>query len=151
MLSRNRKPQRNDYSVEAEQLFLHFAQAYELEHRPIKAPVEMLWEFPIQSRLHIPITVGLQNGDELNFGIPGFWSYFFPFSSVCTQFESLLHAWIAGTARIVNRGKLKARRLEVLEYGNWKNIYSAWPGGTWPYSSSIVRNEPCFLRIQMKR
>ena len=80
--------------------------------------------FRTQAGLTLPITLGLQNGDELNFGVADFWSYFFPFPDVATQFEEIIDAWVAGTARIAVFGQ-RGRVLEVCEGGQWRSVYSA--------------------------
>ena len=80
------------YTDEATALFSRFAQRHELVHLEIHAPTEVLWELPIQKGLSIPLTLCLQNRDELNFGVPGFWSYFFPFPNVAEDFEGHLEA-----------------------------------------------------------
>ncbi|MDP2046859.1 MAG: Sua5/YciO/YrdC/YwlC family protein [Deltaproteobacteria bacterium] len=36
--------------------------------------------------MSLPLTLGLQNSDELNFGVADFWSYFFPFDDVAREF-----------------------------------------------------------------
>jgi len=82
------------YTDEATALFSRFAKRHGLHHLEIDAPVEVLWEFPIQTGLSLPLTLGLQNNDELNFGVPGFWSYFFPFPRIAEEFESCLDAWL---------------------------------------------------------
>lgn len=66
-------PPMTDYTQEATALFAHFAERHRLAHivEP-DAPIEMLWEFPEQRGLSLPITLGLQNGDELNFGVVDF-------------------------------------------------------------------------------
>jgi hypothetical protein len=84
------------YADEATALFDRFAQRHELDHLEVDAPADVLWEFPIQKGLGLPLTLCLQNWDELNFGVPGFWSYFFPFPNVAEEFESHLDAWFQG-------------------------------------------------------
>ena len=68
-----------DFTGQAEALFTRFAErhglTYDSDH---SAPVEVLWSFPTQDALILPITLCLQNGDELNFGVADFWCYLFP-------------------------------------------------------------------------
>lgn len=114
-----------DYSEEATALFARFAERHRLIYTvEPDAPIEVLWEFPKQHGLTIPITLGLQNGDELNFGVAGFWSNFFPFEKSAPTFERALEAWVAGDARIV-RVALGGRALQLFEGGRWKTIYRA--------------------------
>jgi hypothetical protein len=114
-----------DYSKEAAALFARFAERHELVYivEP-DAPIEVLWEFPEQKRLSFPITLGLQNGDELNFGVAGFWSNFFPFGQSASTFERALDAWVVGDARVV-RVALGGRALQLCDSGGWKTIYRA--------------------------
>ncbi|HEU0045585.1 hypothetical protein [Sphingomonas sp.] len=114
-----------DYSDEATALFTRFAEAHRLAYSvDPNAPIEVLWEFPTQDGLSLPITLGLQNGDELNFGVAGFWSYFFPFERSAPQFERLLDAWAGGEARVV-LAALGGRALQLLDKGQWKTVYRA--------------------------
>lgn len=97
--------------------------------------MEVCWTFPEQEKLFLPVTLGLSNCDELNFGASDFWSYFLPFERVADRFERILHAWVAGDARIAimrGRGSL----LQVREEGGWKSVYGAngclFPIRRWP-------------------
>lgn len=78
----------------------------------------------MQPGLSTPITLGLQNLDELNFGVGEFWSYFFPFGEVAAEFEHILDAWVAGSARVAVTGR-HSGRLQLLEGSKWKTVYSA--------------------------
>lgn len=114
-----------DYSEEATALFTRFAERHRLTYSVTPdAPIEVLWDFPAQNGLWLPITLGLQNGDELNFGVAKFWSYFFPFERSAAIFEQTLDAWIAGEARIAHVA-LGGLALQLLESGRWKTIYRA--------------------------
>ena len=114
-----------DYSEEAAALFARFAEKHRLAYSvEPDAPIEVLWEFPKQQGLSFPITLGLQNGDELNFGVADFWSNFFPFEKSASTFERALDAWVVGDARIV-RVALGGRALQLLDSGRWKTIYRA--------------------------
>jgi len=112
-------------------------------HLEIEAPVEVLWEFPIQTGLSLPLTLGLQNNDELNFGVPGFWSYFFPFPRIAEEFESCLDAWLMGQARIVRRRRFariaSSSILEVRKDSEWKTVYRDF-GGDWPHAADVIQN-----------
>ncbi len=115
-----------DWHIEqATILFTRFAEKHGLTYEvEPNAPIEVLWSFPIQGALSVPITLGLQNGDELNLGIAEFWSYFFPFEDVFAQFERILDAWIDGNARLV-LVRLGGRALQIRDKGEWKTIYRA--------------------------
>lgn len=124
--SRFRRPQ-PDFTDEAEELFTRFAQRHQLSYEVTDAPVEIMWEFPVQAGLSLPIILALQNGDELNFGVGEFWSYFFPYPKQYTEFERILDRWMEGRARVISRAGFlwQTRDLEVLEDGEWKTTYRA--------------------------
>ncbi|WP_157123851.1 hypothetical protein [Allosphingosinicella indica] len=128
---------RRDYSEEAQALFKRFAERHGLIYIvETDAPIEVCWTFPEQPKLSMAMTLGLQNCDELNFGISDFWSYFFPFEKIADEFERMLDAWVVGDARVAvmyGRGRL----LQVRKGQQWKAIYGAngclfafrrWPG-----------------------
>jgi hypothetical protein len=133
---------RKDYTTEAVELFARFADNHRLAYAVLDAPVEVLWEFPVQDGLTLPVTLGLQNNDELNFGVPGFWSYFFPYPSVHTAFAETLDAWVVGRARIHNRGYWRGRVLEILTASGWTRIYTAHMPIRWRHATKIIQNRP---------
>lgn len=121
-----------DFTIEAEALFQRFAERYGLRYIvQLDAPIEVLWEFPAQPKLSLPLTLGLQNGDELNFGVSGFWSYFFPYQTVAEHFESILDAWVEGRARVGFTGRW-SRILQVRKGDTWETMYRAG-GCIWPF------------------
>jgi hypothetical protein len=122
------------------ELFSRFAERHGLAYSPVNAPVEVLWEFPVQNGLTLPLTLGLQNNDELNFGVPGFWSFFFPFSAVHTAFNDAIDAWVEGRARIINRGWWRGRSLEVLSESDWTSIYRAHMLTRWGHATKVIQN-----------
>lgn len=130
-----------DFTSEAESLFATFALrhglAYEIDD---KAPVEVCWRFPAQPGLSEPIILGLQNGDELNFGVGKFWSYFFPFLERVDEFARVLDAWVGGEARVISR--VFSEDLQLRDGDRWRKVYSA--GRIWPELGArrIVRNCP---------
>ena len=114
-----------DYTKEADALFKRFANRHELQYSVTPdAPIEVMWEFPEQPKLSLPIILGLQNLDELNFGVSDFWSYFFPFPDVAEHFESILDAWVKGEARMGTTGR-HSRILQVRKDELWETVYSA--------------------------
>jgi hypothetical protein len=114
-----------DYTQEAEALFARFADRHGLNHEvDADVPMEVCWTFPVQEKLTHPITLGLQNGDELNFGVSDFWSFFFPFETVSGRFESILDAWVIGEARVAVTGPF-GRVLQLLEGDRWTSVYRA--------------------------
>lgn len=116
---------RDDYTGQAEALFRRFAERHGLTFEVQEGvPIEVCWTFPEQPKLSLPLTLGLQNGDELNFGVSDFWSYFFPFANVAIEFERFLDAWVEGTARVVVTGR-RSRLLQVRENDRWKTVYGA--------------------------
>jgi hypothetical protein len=141
---------RVDYAREAIALFTRFSQrhglSYAVKEEAVldQAGVDVWWEFPVQNKLCWPITLMLQNFDELSFGVPGFWSYLFPFSSVADKFESYIDAWVAGEARIVRRpGRWRITSisdLEIFSGGKWTRVYSGG-GDAWPHQNIMtIRN-----------
>ena len=116
-----------DFTRQAAALFARFASKHGLTYVEGNAPVELLWEFPVQSKLTHRIVLCLQNNDELNFGVGGFWSYFFPFEDKHVEFEKVIDKWVEGNARIVSRAGVLIQTLElqVLENGHWNTAYAA--------------------------
>lgn len=113
------------YIDEATELFERFAARHELIYRVEDQPeVHLLWTFPVQPKLALEVTLGLQNLDELNFGVERFWCYFFPFEQVAERFEAILDAWVKGRARIGVVGQW-GRLLQLHENDAWQIAYSA--------------------------
>lgn len=136
--------ERIDCTAEAEALFRRFAERHGLRYEvETGVPMEACWTFPEQPKLSMPLTLGLQNRDELNFGVSDFWSCFFPFEKVADRFEHILDAWIAGNARIAVTG-FRGRLLQVREGARWKTVYAA-NGCLFPFRWTPLRfvaNEP---------
>ena len=90
-------------------------------------PIEVLCEL---SREGWPgkLVLGLQNGDELNFGIDDFWSFFFPFQEVKSLFRKTAAGWLSGRSRLVYfyRGQrlLKIELQVKMEGGSWQRVYT---------------------------
>lgn len=113
-----------DYTPEAEALFGRLAERYKLEFVVERGvPMELLWAFPVQPHLSRPITLGLQNLDELNFGVGDLWTYFFPFPDHAERFEQIVGSWIEGNGRVAVTGG-KSCNLQLLEGAVWKTVYS---------------------------
>ena len=131
-----------DYTREPEALFHCFADRHGLFYRVEAEPMEVCWTFPEQPKLSLPVTLGLQNSDELNFGVDDFWSYFFPFERVEGKFERILDAWVRGDARVAIVGPI-ARILQVRNGWRWKSVYHAnrfLP--IWRPAFRTIRNDP---------
>ncbi len=109
-------------------MFARFAARHELAYWVLEAPVELLWEFPVQPKLRHRIVLGLQNNDELNFGVGEFWSYFFPYTDKHAEFENLIDKWVEGNARILPKPGRIAQTLElqVSQDGVWRTAYAAF-------------------------
>ena len=131
----------HDYTQEAKVLFAAFADRYGLIYDVDEAaPVEVCWRFPVQEHLSVPITLALQNGDEINFCVAEFWSYFFPFPKVAGEFDGILDAWAAGKARVVTG--IWGSSLQVFDAGHWKTVYRAgrfFPA--WGRRERLVQNQ----------
>jgi hypothetical protein len=142
---------KDDYSEEAEALFRRFADRHGLTYQVETTMMEVCWTFPQQPKLSLPITLGLQNSDELNFGVSDFWSYFFPFERVADKFERILDASVRGDARVAVVGPV-ARILQVRRGWRWKSVYHAnrfLP--FWRPAFRTVRNEPAVLMSAFHR
>ena len=114
-----------DFTEKAQALFQRFAARHGLQYSVTPdAPIEVMWEFPEQPKLSLPIILGLQNLDELNFGVSDFWSYFFPFPDVVEDFEAILDAWVVGDARVGKTGS-RSRILQMRKNDLWETVYGA--------------------------
>jgi len=114
-----------DCTEEAVALFTRFVERHGLTHEiDSEAPVEVMWHIPAQKGLSRPLTLGLQNRDELNLGVEDFWSYFFPFDDVAQEFELILDKWVTGDARMGITGK-RGRILQLRDGDEWKTVYKA--------------------------
>ena len=114
-----------NHKLDAEALFRRFAERHGLRFEPrASVHMEVWWTFPVQPGLSTPITLGLQNLDELNFGVDEFWSSFFPFDRVPAEFERVIDAWVDGRARVAVTGR-HTGRLQLREGGRWTTVYSA--------------------------
>ena len=133
-----------DYTEEATALFARFASKHGLTYEVTNAPVEVMWEFPVQPKLSHRIVLSLQNNDELNFGVGAFWSYFFPFEEKRVEFEVIIDKWFEGTARVIPKpGVLThALELQVLENGTWNSVYPARSLGWQKSPKTMLTNNP---------
>jgi len=131
------------YVAEATALFKAFAERHDLTFVKKEAPVELLWEFPVQTKLSLPVTLGLQNNDELNFGVDHFWSYFFPFPKSAAKFTQIIDAWVEGRARLVRKQRfmnwLSLTKLELKKGDTWMTVYRAY-GERWTQSEMTIQN-----------
>ena len=139
-----------DYTDDAVELFTRFVVrhgfTYEIE---IEAPVEALWTVPAQRGLSLPLTLGLQNCDELNFGVEKFWSYFFPIDEVAERFEGILDNWVRGDARIGVTGR-RGRILQIRNEGEWATVYKANSLPIFaPKPKSFICNDPNYSNSTM--
>ena len=75
----------------------------------------------------LPVTLGLQNSDELTFGVGEFWASFFPFDAVKGLFEKAVEGWFTGQTRFVyfwRGGRLVRIDMQVrLKDGSWQKVY----------------------------
>jgi hypothetical protein len=139
-----------DRTAKAERLFQEFAKRHGLRFEPdAEAPIEVCWTFPVQPGLSIPITLGLQNLDELNFGVGEFWSYFFPFDDVAARFEELIDAWTEGDARVAMTGR-SSGWLQIRDGASWKTVYSANPSLFRRRPKAFLINEDARPRSQVR-
>ena len=134
---------RKHYIPEATALFKAFSERHGLTYTQEEAPVEVLWKFPVQSKLSLPITLCLQNNDELNFGVGDFWSWQFPFPNVANEFTRIIDAWVECRARIIRKQRfinlLSATTLEIKNGDTWTAVYKAG-GGWWTRKEKVIQN-----------
>jgi hypothetical protein len=139
-----------DCTIEATALFTRFIERHGFTHDvDTNAPVEVMWHIPAQKGLSLPLTLGLQNWDELNLGVEKFWSYFFPFDDVAQRFEQILDKWVAGDARVGITGR-RGRILQVRDGGEWETVYKA---DTLPFfrprPKEFIFNDPTYSNSTM--
>ena len=77
-----------------------------------------------------PVTLGLQNTDELTFSVGEFWASFFPYETVQGLFEKAVLGWFGGQTRLAChwRGR-KLVRIDMqvrLKHGAWRRIYTEY-------------------------
>src|SRR5262249_50018746 len=115
-----------DHTADAEVLFRDFARRHSFTIERINQPnVELLMKVPQQEGLSFELTLGLQNGDELNIGFDGFWSHFFPYEGARHLVESALDGIASGECRLaIHRqfGSVIRRVLEQRSNGSWRAI-----------------------------
>ena len=139
-----------DCTDEATALFTRFVERHGFTHEvDDQAPVEVMWHIPTQKGLSLPLTLGLQNWDELNLGVDDFWSYFFPFDEVAADFDHVLDKWVAGDARVGITGK-RGRVLQVRDGEEWRTVYrvNGLPFLR-PKPRSFVYNDPDYSNSTM--
>lgn len=102
---------------------------------------------PPQPGLSFELTLGLQNGDEVNIGFAEFWSYFFPYEEKRQIVSDALDGLAAGDCRLAihtQLGGVVKRVLELRSNGTWRPIYTAFERFQIPLlrtKTSYVRNE----------
>jgi hypothetical protein len=140
----------DNYTERAVELFDRFARRHGFRYEAdTRAPVEVMWTLPAQAGLSLPIILGLQNEDELNFGVGDFWSYFFPFNDVVQRFEKYLDMWVSGDARIAITGR-KGRVMQVRDGTRWKSVYGAGRlPFVWRRPKGFIQNDPTYSNSTM--
>lgn len=105
-----------DQTDDAEALFRDFARRHSLAIEKLAgAPVELLMRMPPQPGLSFELTLGLQNGDEVNIGFAEFWSYFFPYEEKRQIVSDALDGLAAGDCRLAIHTQLGGVVKRVLE------------------------------------
>ncbi len=137
-----------EYTAEAEALFRDFARRHSLTiEKAAPDNIELLMRVPRQRGLSFELTLGLQNGDQLNIGVGEFWSHFFPFEKVRPLVSSVLDGLVTGDCRLVThtrRGRVIKRVLEQRAHGTWRAIYTAYAAIDLPFmprTSTCLYNE----------
>ncbi|NQY41695.1 MAG: hypothetical protein HRT80_16565 [Henriciella sp.] len=129
-----------NFEDEVEQLFRAFAVKHGLSiEKEEQNEVDLLMTVPRQERLSFELTLGFQNGDEINIGFNEFWSCIFPYPSVKSHVETLLDGIVTGNARLVTKsqfGRTVSRTLEYLEDDEWITGYRQLNGLALPFIKS---------------
>lgn len=138
-----------DYSADAERLFRDFAARHGLVIKKVDEPnVELLMCVPVQKGLSFEITLGCQNGDELNIGVADFWSTFFPFENVKQTVETALDGLISGGCSILTTsqfGRQVRGELQRKTQTGWETVAVHVAGLMIPFvrtTAQRVSNEP---------
>lgn len=122
---------------EVEKLFRAFAAKHGLRiEKEEQDEIELLMTVPRQEGLSFELTLGLQNGDEINIGFNEFWSYIFPYPNVKSHVETLLDGIVTGETRLVTKsqfGRIVSRTLEYLEGDEWVTGYRQISGLAVPF------------------
>ena len=131
-----------NFEDEVEELFREFAAKHGLSiEKEEQNEVELLMTVPRQEGLLFELTLGLQNGDEINIGFSEFWSYIFPYPSVKSHVATLLDGIVTGDTRLVTKsqfGRTVSRTLEYLEGDAWATGYRQLSGLAVPFFKSRV-------------
>lgn len=118
----------DSFEDDAETLFRAFASRHGLLIEKVEQKqVELLMTIPKQKGLSFELTLGLQNGDEVNIGLKELWSYIFPYPSVKAHVEKLLDGIVTGETRLATKrqfGRTVSRTLEYLDGGTWHTGYT---------------------------
>jgi hypothetical protein len=92
--------------------------------------------FPAQPGLRQKVILGLQNGDELNFGVDQFWSAMFPYPEKFMEFNRILDAWMEGDARILIYRWCRGMELQLRSDERWQTVYRA---NGYPFRGRVIR------------
>jgi len=113
--------------------------------------VEALLEIPAQRGLSFPVSINLQNRDELHLNASSFWYAWFPCrkQEVCDHFVEAVCGLLSGIYRVVEYRRrdiaLKAH-LERRVGSSWECV-KWWSRPhipiSWGMSTKIYQNEPC--------
>jgi len=125
------------FEREARELFLSFANRHGLAFEEDReSPVELALIFPAQPGLRQKVILGLQNGDELNFGVDQFWSAMFPYPEKFMEFNRILDAWMEGDARILIYRWCRGMELQLRSDERWQTVYRA---NGFPFRGRVIR------------
>lgn len=118
-----------DHTSEAESMFHRIAQRQGLEicRNPL-GPDEYTFELVSSLPDDPMVTLGLQNGDALNFGVHDFWCEFFPFEDIKGLFEKTVDGWFTGQSRLEYRWRgqrlIKIELQVKMKNGDWQRVYT---------------------------
>ena len=104
----------------------------------VDAPVELSITIPVQPGVQHQVQLGLQNSDELHFGVSHFWLEWFPCSkqSRVSDYVEAVSGYLSGTYRILEF-HTGARCVKALlqapvagswrTVGSWHNLWAVLP------------------------
>ena len=112
--------------------------------------VEVMLEIPAQSGLTFPISINLQNVDELHLNTGSFWCEWFPCQKqeVCDRFAEAVCGLLSGTYRVVEYwrfGSALKAHLQKPDGDGWECVKwcSQWHiPASWGMKTKILQNVP---------
>ena len=135
--------ERRDFCEEARALFLSIAADAQLSGTfSNEAPVDVLFKLPRQKGLSLPISLMLQNLDELHFAGTDWQFCWFPFRDVDSDFREAVTGFLKGQYRVKEywRGnRFRGGKLQGPSDSGWQTLASCQEGFSFPWPPSSPR------------